>query len=84
MRWLLLLVALLAFAGLFQAQTAGMVTLALVVGIAALVAAFFSFASARVGTVARGQDSRELDLLIQAKKTATPKPAEPPRPGPPR
>ena len=70
MRWLLLLLALLAFAGLFQVNTPGMVALCIGGGLVALIASFFAFAAARVGSVAQGQDSRELDLLIAAKKAA--------------
>ena len=77
MRWLLLLLALLAFAGLFQVNTPGMVALCIAGGLVALIASFFAFAAARVGSVAQGQDSRELDLLIQATKAAPPKPGAP-------
>ena len=77
MRWLLLLLAMLAFAGLFQVNTPGMVALCIAGGLIALISAFFAFAAARVGSIAQTQDTRELDLLIEAKKAVPPRPAAP-------
>lgn len=80
MRWVWLLVAMLAFAALFQVTEAWMVAVALLVAGVAIVAAFFSFAAARVGAVSNNQSSRELDVLIAAQQRSAARAAEP-RPG---
>ena len=80
MRWLLLVVSLLAFGGAFKVATPGLVAACLALGIVTLIGALMGFVAARVGSVARGQDSRELDVLIQAKKaTSKVPPASTPR-----
>jgi hypothetical protein len=70
LRWILLLVAMLAFGMAFRTDSPGMLAAALLVGFIALVSGFFGFVAARVGGVAEGQSSREIELLMRQRKRA--------------
>ena len=63
MKWLWLLIAIVAFAAAWQAETPGMLALCLFGGFVASVASFFGFVAARVGAVAQTQMHRETALL---------------------
>ena len=68
LRWILLLVAMAAFGMAFRTDSPGMLAGTLLVGFIALVSGFFGFVAARVGGVAEGQSSREIELLMRARK----------------
>jgi hypothetical protein len=68
LRWILLLVALLAFGFLFQARSLGAMWLALIVATVSLLWSLGSFLAARVGSVSQGQSTREIELLLSARK----------------
>lgn len=68
LRWILLLVAMVAFGMAFRTDSPGMLAGTLLVGFIALVSGFFGFVAARVGGVAEGQSSREIELLMRARK----------------
>lgn len=70
LRWILLLVAMLAFGMAFRTDSPGMLAAALLVGFIALVSGFFGFVAARVGGVAEGQSSREIELLMRQRQRA--------------
>lgn len=82
MRWIMLAVSLLGFAISFSTQSVGILALGLLLALGGMVAAVFAFAAARVESVAQGQSSRELSILLDAKKSAVapgarPRPAAP-------
>ena len=63
MKWLWLLIAIVAFAAAWQAQTPGLLALYLFAGLVATFASFLGFVAARVGAVAQTQMHRESALL---------------------
>ena len=67
MKWLWALIAMVAFAAAWQAETPGMLGLFLLFGIVAIVASFLGFLSARVDSVASAQMHRETALLATVK-----------------
>ncbi len=70
MRWIMLAVSLLGFAISFGTQSVGVLVLGLLLALGGMVGAVFAFAAARVESVAQGQSSRELSILLDAKKGA--------------
>jgi hypothetical protein len=70
LRWVLLVVSLLAFAGATQVGTPGMLALCLFVGFVSFVAAALIFIADRVGSVQQGQGHREVGMLMTAKQLA--------------
>mgnify|MGYP007068119715 FL=1 len=67
MRWLLLLVSMLAFAFAFKATTAGPLALALLVGFGSLVASFLGFVSARIDAQAQSQMTKAATLVATSR-----------------
>lgn len=67
-RWILLLVAMVAFGVAFRIDSPGLLAATLLVGLVALLGGFAGFVAARVGGVAAGQSSREIELLMTARK----------------
>jgi hypothetical protein len=82
MRWIMLAVSLLGFAISFGTQSVGVLVLGLLLALGGMVGAVFAFAAARVESVAQGQSSRELSILLDAKKGAVVAGTQP-RPVPP-
>ncbi len=68
LRWIMLVVALVAIGAAFKITSPGLLALALLVALIAAVASFVGFASGRVDEVSLGQSSRELELLLTARK----------------
>lgn len=67
MRWLLLLVSMLAFAFAFKATTAGSLALSLLVGFGSLVVSFLGFVSARIDAQAQSQMSKAAALVATSR-----------------
>lgn len=72
MRWIMLAVSLLGFVISFGTQSVGVLVLGLLLALGGMVGAVFAFAAARVESVAQGQSSRELSILLDAKKLGNP------------
>jgi hypothetical protein len=70
LRWVLLVVSLLAFAGATQVGTPGLLALCLFVGVVSFVTAALVFIADRVGSVQQGQGHREVGMLMTAKQLA--------------
>ena len=68
LRWILLLVAIVAFGMALRTDSPGLLATTLLVGFVAVVGGFFGFVAARVDNVAQGQNSREIQLLMAARK----------------
>ena len=68
LRWILLLLAMLALGAAFRTESPGMLALCLLVCFVSLLGGFFGFVAARVGGVVQGQSSREIELLMTARK----------------
>lgn len=68
LRWILLLLAMLALGAAFRTESPGMLALCLLVCFVSLLGGFFGFVAARVGGVVEGQSSREIELLMTARK----------------
>lgn len=68
LRWILLLLAMLALGAAFRTESPGMLALCLLVCFVSLLGGFFGFVAARVGGVVEGQSSREVELLMTARK----------------
>jgi len=74
MRWILLLLALGAFALAFSTKAAGFMGLCLVVGIVALFAALFAFAAAKIDATSRPDVTLLADKDISALRASLRKP----------
>lgn len=72
MRWLLLLVSMLAFGFAFKATTPGSLALSLLVGLVSLVASFFGFVSARLDAQAQSQMSKAATLVATSRGKLAP------------
>jgi hypothetical protein len=70
LRWVLLVVSLLAFAGASQVSTPGLLALLLFVGLVTFVSAALIFIADRVGSVQQGQGHREVGMLMTAQQLA--------------
>ena len=68
LRWILLLLAMLALGAAFRTESPGMLALCLLVCVVSLLGGCFGFVAARVGGVVEGQSSREVELLMTARK----------------
>jgi len=68
MRWIMLAVSLLGFVISFGTQSVGVLVLGLLLALGGMVGAVFAFAAARVESVSQAQSSRELSVLLDAKK----------------
>ncbi len=68
MRWIMLAVSVLGFVISFGTQSVGILVLGLLLALGGMVGAVFAFAAARVESVSQGQSSRELSILLDAKK----------------
>lgn len=68
MRWVMLAIAMLGFALAFGTSSVGMLAFGLLLGFGGLVAAFIAFAAARVDSVSQAQSSRELSMILEARK----------------
>lgn len=69
MRWIMLAVSLLGFAISFSTASVAVLVLGLLLAIGGMIGAVFAFAAARVESVSQGQSSRELSILLDAKKS---------------
>ena len=82
MRWILLLLALGAFAIAFSTKSPTVMGLSLVVGLGALFAALFAFAAAKIEATSRPDSALLTDKDITALRASmhkpAPKPTEPP------
>lgn len=85
MRWLLLLLFVGALGVTFRTHSPLILGIALVVALVSFIGTVFGFISARVDSVASGQSSRELDLLLAQRareaKGQVPANAQAPQPG---
>ena len=79
MRWILLLLAFGAFVLAFSTKSAGVMGLALVVGLVVLVAALFAFAAAKIDATSRPDAALLTDKDINALRASVRK-AKPPQP----
>lgn len=70
MKWVMLVLTILAFGGAWQASTPGQIGLLILLGTIAAIASFLGFLAARVGAVAQSQASREVALLVTARGRA--------------
>jgi len=68
MRWVMVAVAMLGFALAFGTSSVGMLAFGLLLGCVGLVGAFIAFAAARVESVSQAQSTRELSMIIEARK----------------
>lgn len=68
MRWVMIAVALLGFALAFGTQSVGVLAFGLLLGFGGLFGALLAFAAARVESVSQTQSSRELSMLLEARK----------------
>jgi hypothetical protein len=82
MRWILLLLALGAFALAFSTKSTGVMGFCLVAGIGLLFAALFAFAAARIEATSRPASTLLTDKDISALRASVRK-ARPPAPPPP-
>jgi hypothetical protein len=80
MRWFLLLVAFSCFAVVFSAKTAGLIGLALVLGLICLFGSMFGFAAARIASTARPDAALLTDKDISALRASIRKPGAAPAP----
>lgn len=67
-RWLLVGLSMLGFALAFGTTSPGVLALGLLVGLGALLAALLAFAAARIEGVSQGQSSREVAMILEARK----------------
>ena len=67
MKWLMLVVSILAFGAAWQSGTPGELGLSLLIGVVAAIASFLGFLAARVASVAQTQPGREAALLVTAR-----------------
>jgi hypothetical protein len=77
LRWILLAVALAAFGFVFTTHSPTVLGIALLVGVVTLLWSLGAFLAARVDSVAQGQGSREVQLLMSARKGAPARPGAP-------
>ena len=81
MRWILLLFAFGAFVLAFSTKSAGVMGLALVVGLVVLVAALFSFAAAKIEATSRPDAAlltdKDINALRASVRKAKPTPSGP-------
>ena len=68
MRWVMIAVALLGFALAFGTQSVGVLAFGLLLGFGGLVGALLAFAAARLESVSQAQSSRELSMILEARK----------------
>lgn len=68
MRWVMVAVALLGFALAFGTQSVGVLAFGLLLGFGGLFGALLAFAAARVETVSQAQSSREMSMILEARK----------------
>lgn len=68
MRWVMVAVAMIGFALAFGSQSVGLLAFGLLLGFGGLFGAFLAFAAARVESVAQTQSSRELSIILEARK----------------
>jgi hypothetical protein len=68
MRWVMVAVALLGFALAFGTQSVGVLAFGLLLGFGGLAGALLAFAAARVEWVSQAQSSRELSMILEARK----------------
>lgn len=82
MRWILLLLALGAFALAFSTRSPGMMGFCLVAGIGLLFAALFAFAAAKIEATSRPDSAlltdKDITALRSSMRKPAPKPPEPP------
>lgn len=64
MRWILLVVAIVALAVAFRTTSAAVLAVTLLIAAVAALASFFGFLRSRVDEVASAQGSREIELLM--------------------
>jgi len=80
-RWILLLLAFGAFVLAFSTKSAGVMGLALVVGLVVLVAALFAFAAAKIVATSRPDAAlltdKDINALRASVRKAKPTPPEP-------
>ncbi len=67
-RWLLVGLSMLGFAFAFGTTSPGVLALGLLVGLGALVAALLAFAAARMEGASQAQSSREIAMILEARK----------------
>lgn len=68
MRWVMVAVALLGFALAFGTQSVGVLAFGLLLGFGGLFGALLAFAAARVESVSQAQSSREMSMILEARK----------------
>ena len=83
MRWILLLLALGAFALAFSTKSSGLMGFCLVVGLVALFAAVFAFAAAKIEETSRPDVALLTDKDISALRASVRKAQKAPEPVPP-
>ena len=83
MRWILLLVAMGAFALAFSTKSPGLMGFCLVLGVGLLFAALFAFASERIASTSRPDTALLTDKDINALRKSVRKPAPSPPATPP-
>jgi hypothetical protein len=71
LRWLMVAVAMFGFALAFGTQSVGLLAFGLLFGFGGLFGALLAFAAARVESVSQTQSSRELSMLLEARKHKT-------------
>jgi hypothetical protein len=67
-RWVLVGVSVLGFATAFGTRSPGLLAVGLLVGLGALVGAALAFAAARIEGSTQGQSSREIAMILEARK----------------
>lgn len=67
-RWVMVAFALLGFALAFGTQSVGVLAFGLLLGFGGLFGALLAFAAARVESVSQAQSSREMSMILEARK----------------
>jgi hypothetical protein len=68
MRWVMVAVSLLGFSLSFGTTSVALLAFGLLLGFGGLFGAVLAFAAARVESVSQGQSSRELSIILEARK----------------
>lgn len=68
MGWVMVAVAMLGFALAFGTSSVGILAFGLLLGCVGLVGAFIAFAAARVESVSQAQSTREMTMVLEARK----------------
>ncbi|MFN9730412.1 MAG: hypothetical protein ACK59M_08100 [Pseudomonadota bacterium] len=68
LRWILVGMAMLGFSLAFGTQSVALLAFSLLLGFGGLIGALLAFAAARMDSASQAQSSRELSLILEARK----------------